>query len=305
MMAASEMGFSVGHYKLEEPLGAGGMGVVFRGRDTRKDLPVAVKILTPGRVASQARARARESALALGDLSHPNIASVLDFGSHGEIDYLVMEYVPGTTLDKMLESERLDTPRVIALGGQLANGLAAAHAAGIIHRDIKPSNLRITDEGQLKIVDFGVATYGRRARRNPLRLAEVLPALAGTIQYMAPERLLGVEANEGTDIFSAGSVLYEMACGRPIVTGPQPIRQIHAMLNSQPPRPTTLNPWIEPALESVILSAIERDPARRYASAADMAAALNGLPAARRRSPRPASTLRAAARWAGRLTGVV
>jgi serine/threonine-protein kinase len=275
MPAAAE--FSLGHYQMEKPLEADGLGVVFKARDARNNDRVAVKVLPPGRLSARARKQRREHALALSDLSHPNIAAVIDFGSHGDIDYLVTEYVSGTRLDNLLADDRIDLPRAIALGVQLASGLAAAHAAGVIHGDLKPSSLRVTFEGDLKILNVGVAAFASRRRGAAPSPAELLPALAETLHYIAPERLLGAPADERTDIFSAGAVLYEMACGRPTAPDTHPIRVIHRLTNYRPSRPRVINPWISPAFESLILSALERDPQLRCATAAEMTSALRGL----------------------------
>jgi serine/threonine-protein kinase len=257
---------------------------MFKARDARTDRRVAINVMPPGRLGLRARNQRRDRALILAGVRHPNIASVLDFGSHGDIDYLVMEYVPGTPLDKVMAGERLDLHRVMGLGAQLASGLAAAHAAGAMHGDIKPSNLRMTFEGDLKIVNFGVAAFGLRRRRGVPSPAELVPALNETLPYMAPERLLGAPADERTDIFSAGAVLYEMACGRPSAPETHPIRVIHRLANHRAPRPSVINPWITPAFESVILSTLERDPQRRCRTATEMTRALLDLQCRGRRA---------------------
>jgi serine/threonine-protein kinase len=276
MMPASA-GFSLGAYQMEQPVGAGTLGVVFRARDTRNNQKVAVKVFTPGRIGQQARARVRQTAMRLMEISHPNVASVFDFGSHGEIDYLVMEYVFGTTLDRVLQGRPLESSQAIAIAAQLASGLAAGHGAGVVHGDIKPSNLRITPDGRLAIVDFGLATFAWPDRKGTPTPSELLLATAGTLQYTAPERLLGASSDERTDIYSAGAVLYEMACGRPLASDRQPIRLIHSRLHGRAPEPSAVNPWVHPAVEGVILAALDRDPRRRYLSASDMAEALLSL----------------------------
>ncbi len=250
-MDASAVGNTVGHYRLEAPLGIGGTGAVFLANDTRLSRQVAVKVLPPDRLDDQGRQRFRDEALTLSHLSHPNIAAVFDFGSQAGIDYLVMEYIPGTTLDVMLQRGPLESETVARLGVQLARGLAAAHACGIVHRDIKPGNVRVTPDGQLKILDFGVATFALPSpeAKTTTGFFERTPALAGTIQYMAPERLRGNPADPRTDIFSAGALLYEMACGRPPFGDQQPIRLIESILSSRRTRPSAINPLIDPALE--------------------------------------------------------
>jgi serine/threonine-protein kinase len=295
----------VGHYRLEAPLGIGGTGAVFLAKDTRLSRQVAVKVLPPDRLDDQGRQRLRDEALTLSHLSHPNIAAVFDFGSQAGIDYLVMEFVPGTTLDVMLQRGPLESETVARLGVQLARGLAAAHACGIVHRDIKPGNVRVTPEGQVKILDFGVATFALPAPRAKTTAGffERTPALAGTIQYMAPERLRGNPANPRTDIFSAGVLLYEMACGRPPFRDPQPIRLIESILSARRTRPSAINPQVDPALERVILRALDPDPEWRFAQAADLADALEAV-TTRKRLRRPPS-IGTIARWASKIAGAV
>ena len=304
-MDATALGNALDHYHLEAPLGSGGMGVVYLAKDTKLSRRVAVKVLPANRLDEQARVRLRDEASTLSRLSHPNIASVFDFGSQPEIDYVVMEYVPGTTLDVLLQRGPLDSETVVRLGVQLARGLAAAHACGIVHRDIKPGNVRVTAEGLLKILDFGVATFAlpSPASKTTAGFFDRTPALAGTIRYMAPERLRGSPADPRTDIFSAGALLYEMACGRPPFSDPQPMRLIASILSARRTRPSAINPLVDPALESVVLRALDPDPAWRFPLAADLADALEAV-AARQRQPR-ASSISAVARWASKLASAL
>jgi serine/threonine protein kinase len=303
-MEAAAVGCAFAHYRLDAPLGTGGMGVVFLGRDTHLCRPVAIKVLPADRLDERSRRRLREEALLLSSLSHPNIASVFDFGSQGEIDYLVMEYVPGVTLDELLRRGPLEPDETARLGAQLARGLAAAHAAGVVHRDIKPGNLRVTPEGLLKILDFGVATFtagGPRAATTTT-VIETTPSMAGTIQYMSPERLRGGTAEPQADIFSAGAVLYEMACGRPPFNDSHPVRLIEAILNGSMPRPSRVNPRVHPALEALILRALDPRPARRFACAGDLAKALDALAAPSSARPTPVSSV---VRWAARMATIL
>jgi eukaryotic-like serine/threonine-protein kinase len=304
-MDATSVGNALAHYRLEAPLGSGGVGTVFLAQDTRLSRQVAVKVLPADRLDEQSRQRLRNEALTLSRLSHPNIAAVFDFGSQAEIDYLVMEYVPGTTLDVMLQRGPLESETVARLGVQLARGLAAAHACGIVHRDIKPGNVRVTPEGLLKILDFGVATFALPApkAKTTAGFFDRTPALAGTIKYMAPERLRGGPADPRTDIFSAGALLYEMACGRPPFRDPQPIRLIESILSARRTRPSSINPRVDPALESVVLRALDPDPAWRFPRAADLADALEAV-ATRQRPPRTWS-IGTVARWASKLASAL
>ncbi|MEP6915707.1 MAG: serine/threonine-protein kinase [Acidobacteriota bacterium] len=304
-MAAATVGCTLAHYHLEQPLGVGGMGIVFLAQDTHLCRSVAIKVLPGDRLDPQARRRLREEALTLSRLSHPNVAAVFDFGSHGDIDYLVMEFVPGTTLDAMLKDGPLDTATVASLGAQLGRGLAAAHASGIVHRDIKPGNLRVTPYGLLKILDFGVATFASPGNASTTTTVafDSTPGLTGTIQYMPPERLRGTPAGPRADIFSAGAVLYEMACGRAPFNDPQPVRLIESILCGRLARPSRINPGVDRALESIILRALDPDPDRRFGRAADLAAALESLAVPAPGSRRGSSG--ALSRWVTRVASSV
>src|SRR5271165_683491 len=188
----------LGHFRLIEEIGAGGVGIVYRARDERLLRDVAVKVLNPKTLADDtASHRFRREALILGRLNHPNVEAVYDFHSEQGLDYLVLEYVPGSSLNERLETGALPEKEVIVLGIQLARGLAAAHAQGIIHRDLKPGNLRVTPENVLKILDFGLAQLF--AAPGALTISETAtvtleapPGLAGTLSYMAPEQLEGL-----------------------------------------------------------------------------------------------------------------
>jgi serine/threonine protein kinase len=278
-MEALLLGSTLGHYRLDAVLGSGGMSVVFLARDLRLSRPVAVKVLSADRLDRRSRDRLRAEGLVLSRLNHPNVATLYDFGQEGAIDYLVMEFVPGTTLDGLLAAGPLSNERVAALGAQLARGLAAAHAADVVHRDIKPGNVRVTPEGLVKILDFGIATspdmpVWTDTTRSGVRLFQ---ALAGTCRYMAPERLRGGAADARSDIFSVGVVLYEMACARAPFAEEHPIRLIEAILAGRSPRPRSVNPELDPSLEMVILRALASDPGSRYRDAGELAAALEPL----------------------------
>src|SRR5664279_902616 len=261
-------GHILGHFRLIEQIVAGGMGIVYRARDERLERDVAVKVLnakTLGDVA--ASTRFRREALILSRLNHPNVEAVYDFHTEQGLDYLVMEYVPGTSLNERLESGALPETEVLALGMQLSRGLAAAHSQRIIHRDLKPGNLRVTPENVLKILDFGLAQLS--AMPDDETVTEPLASQssqAGTPPYLAPEQVLGQEPDVRSDIYSAGVVLYELA------TGSRPFRQRgdglrDAIVNSSPAAPRTRNQEISPGLETVILKCLEKDPKLRYQSA--------------------------------------
>jgi eukaryotic-like serine/threonine-protein kinase len=217
------IGKRVSHYRIEEQIGAGGMGVVYRAHDDELQRSVALKVLPPGLLAEEsARRRFRKEALALAKLNHSNIATVHEFGNEQDLDFLVTEYIAGETLDQKLASGPLAEKEVVRLGSQLAQGLEAAHAEGIVHRDLKPGNLRITPDGRLKILDFGLAQLLPKAgEADAAATLTQTQVLVGTLPYMAPEQLRGEENDERSDIWAAGAVLYEMATGRRAFSGDQ------------------------------------------------------------------------------------
>src|SRR4051812_22245430 len=186
------IGQSLGHYTILEKIGAGGMGHVFRARDMRLERDVAIKVLPPGALSDDStRKRFRREALALSRLNHPNIATVHDFDTDSGVDFLVMELVSGQSLSDRLAGGQPHEAEVIRLGAQLADGLAAAHENGVVHRDLKPGNLRLTHDGRLKILDFGLARTLRKGfdAASTATLTEPQGVIAGTLPYMAPEQL--------------------------------------------------------------------------------------------------------------------
>ena len=277
------VGSKLGRYHLLDRLGEGGMGVVYRAYDERLQREVAVKVLPAGLLADEtARKRFRREALALSQLNHPNIETVHDFGHEDGVDFLVLELIPGTTLDALLAARgALPGEEVLRLGVQLASGLQAAHAHGIVHRDLKPANLRVTQEGLLKILDFGLAKLLRRPDgRGPAGTLTGEQDLTGTLPYMAPEQLDGREVDPRTDVYGAGAVLYELATGRRAHPGQDAAGLLYRILNVAPEPPDAVNPAVSPALAAVIRRALERDPRRRFASARELQAALEPLPVA-------------------------
>ncbi|MBZ5723216.1 MAG: serine/threonine protein kinase [Acidobacteriia bacterium] len=199
------VGRRLGHYHIVEKIGAGGMGDVYRAWDEHLDCDVAIKVLPPGSVNDEsARKRFHKEARALSSLNHPNIAIVHDFDTQQGMDFLVMEYIPGVTLSESLAKGPLPEKEVLRLGVQLAEGLAAAHGHGVVHRDLKPGNLRLTGDGRLKILDFGLAKL-----RHPVTDSAATESysethtMAGTLPYMAPEQLLGGEIDARADIHAS------------------------------------------------------------------------------------------------------
>ena len=277
------------HYRLIEQIGAGGMGVVYLAHDEHLQRDVGLKVLPPGSLADEtARKRFRKEALSLAKLNHPNIATVHEFGTDSDTDFLVTEYIAGTTLDKKLTDGAMPFDEVYKLGIQLAHGLTAAHEQGVVHRDLKPANLRLTPDGRLKILDFGLAQLMPQASDLSSAALTVTSAtggavstersteVSGTIPYMAPEQLKGEKPDPRNDIWSAGAVLYEMATGKRAFPQTNPSVLINAILNEAPSAPSSLNNAVPPALEGIILRALSKDPAKRYQSAQEMSTDLAG-----------------------------
>jgi serine/threonine protein kinase len=219
------IGQLLGHYRIVEKIGAGGMGVVFRARDERLDRDVALKILPKQMLLTDAaRRQFRREALSLARITDPHVAMAFDFGEemiHNiKIYYLVSEYVPGMTLDAKLAGRPLPEPEVLQLGKQLATGLEAAHKEGVIHRDLKPNNMKVTPDGRLKILDFGLAYMLRtETEATETEATETAPITetysdAGTLPYMGPEQIRGQMPDARADLWSAGVVLYEMSTGK-------------------------------------------------------------------------------------------
>ena len=291
------------HYRVLEQIGEGGMGVVYRAHDERLDRDVALKLLPPAAlIGSAARKRFHKEALTLSKLNHPNIATVHDFDTQDGVDFLVEEFIDGLSLDVLLSSGPLSEREIVQLGAQLAEGLSAAHAHGVIHRDLKPSNVRITSDARLKILDFGLA-FVLRSETSPTAVTESFSeadVLSGTLPYMAPEQLLGRKLDARTDIWAAGCVLYEMATGRRPFLGAGPALT-DAILHQAPPAISKLNPKIDVAIEAVIQKCLDKDPDRRYGSAHEIAVDL-------RRAASPAAATRMDSRWrrwAGHIVTVV
>ena len=292
------LGQNLGHYRIIERVGAGGMGVVYRAWDERLERDVAIKVLPAGVLADDdMRARFRKEAMALSRLNHPNVATIHDFNTERSVDFLAMEYIPGVTLAAMTRPEALPVPEIIRLGRQVAEALEAAHEQGLVHRDLKPGNIMVTPKGLVKLLDFGLAKLlrppGPADRTLSLASAE---SFSGTLAYMAPEQLAGRRIDQRTDIHALGIVLYEMATGRKLFPQESPSQIVEAILHTRPEAPRKLNPRIPEALERVILKCLEKEPDERYASArellsdlktaesGDMAGLIAGKPG---RAPRP------------------
>jgi len=268
------IGRRISHYLILEQIGAGGMGVVYRAHDERLDRDVALKVLSPDLAGDQEfLARFRREARILSKLNHPNIATVHDFDTEDGTSFLVMEFVQGTSLLDKIRNGPLSEKELIRLALQLLDGLCAAHVASIIHRDLKPGNLRETLDGRLKILDFGLARTLDSGLEATTSVATT-SGLVGTLPYMAPEQLRGENADARTDIYSVGVVLYELATGSRPFTETFGPRLIDCILHQNPPSARELNPQVGPEIELLIRRALEKEPDRRYGSAAEMRRAM-------------------------------
>ena len=273
------IGRTLGHYRIVEKIGAGGMGEIYRARDEQLDRDVALKVLPPGMLKDEkARRRFRNEALLLAKLNHPNIATVHEFDTEDGADFLVMECVAGTSLARKLETGPLPEKELLLLATQVAQALEEAHERGIVHRDLKPGNIVIAPKDRAKVLDFGIAKLLRPAGdTDPTQSITAAHSGAGTLPYMSPEQLRGEAVGARSDIFSFGAVLYEMATGRRPCEETLPSRLIDAIVREHPVPPRQLNPKISSELERIILKCLEKEPENRYQSAKELEVDLRRL----------------------------
>jgi len=282
MGSSPQVGDTLGHYRITERIGAGGMGVVYRAHDERLERDVALKVLPTGTLADEdARKRFRKEALALARLNHPNIAAVYDFDTQDGQDFLVMEYVPGGTLAGRLTNGALPEKEVVLLGAQIAAALEEAHEQGIVHRDLKPGNIAITLKGQAKVLDFGLAKLLQPASAgmpgDSLTASVAGAEVAGTLPYMAPEQVEGERVDARTDIYALGAVLYEMGAGRRPFQANSALRLSDAIRHEPPLSPRAVNAAMSPELDRIILKCLEKESENRYQSAKELAVDLRRL----------------------------
>ncbi len=278
------IGTRLGPYEILAPLGAGGMGEVYRARDTRLERSVAIKVL-PAELARnpEFRQRFEREAKVISSLNHPHICSLFDIGQQEGVDYLVMEHLEGETLAERLRRGPLPTAEALRVGIAIADALERAHRQGVVHRDLKPGNVMLSKSGE-KLMDFGLAKVrtcapghvvaggGPQQSGLPTARQDLTErgTVLGTFQYMAPEQLEGNEADARTDIFALGTVIYEMATGRKAFGGKSQASLIAAILSGDPPPMTALQPLTPPALERLVRGCLAKDPDERWQSAGDV-----------------------------------
>ncbi len=295
-----EPGTRLGPYEVIELLGKGGMGEVYQARDSRLDRVVAIKVLPPSLSSDSDRARRFEQeAIAASRLNHPNVVTIHDIGRQDGMVYIAMEMIRGESLREALGGGGFPIPRALSVACQVAEGLATAHAAGIVHRDLKPENVMISGDGVAKIVDFGLAKLAspRNASSDSRAVTIDTPAtidgmVLGTLGYMAPEQARGLAADERSDVFSFGAILYEMLSGKRAFEGDGALAVLHSISSPEPVDLRALPAGVSTALSGIVGACLEKDPTRRLSSAHDLALRLRDLSRAPASAPRAGRTRR-------------
>jgi Tol biopolymer transport system component/serine/threonine protein kinase len=279
-------GKTISHYHVIEKLGTGGMGVVWKARDTRLDRFVALKFLPAAKMSDPERKqRFVKEAKAASALNHPNIVTVYEIDEASGADFIAMEFVTGKTLGHLIGRKKLQLKSAIEYSVQIADALAAAHAAGIVHRDLKPGNIVINENGCVKVLDFGLAKLAEPDRTNPLTRTETMAdkpvteegVIVGTVSYMSPEQAEGRKVDARSDIFSFGAVLYEMITGQRAFTGDSMVSILSAVLRDDPKPASQIAQGLPHELDRIIARCLRKDPARRFQTMADLKVALEDL----------------------------
>src|SRR5262252_7542050 len=276
-------GSRLGPYEVLSPLGAGGMGEVYRARDTRLGREVAIKVLPAGLSADPERLKRFErEARSASSLNHPNIVTIYDIGSEGGVSYIAMELVKGEPLRSELVEGALPVKRLLQIGAQIAEGLAKAHAAGIVHRDLKPENVMVTEDDHVKILDFGLAKLtqpessgGQTTIAPTVSGATQDGVIVGTVGYMSPEQATGGTIDYRSDQFSLGSILYELSTGRRAFQRASAPQTMTAIIQEEPEPIASINPKVPAPVRWIVERCLSKSPKGRYASTEDLARELS------------------------------
>jgi serine/threonine protein kinase len=272
------VGQKLGHYEILGKIGEGGMGVVWKARDTRLNRIVAIKVLPPDKLSNADRKRRFiQEAQAASALNHPNIITIHDIALQNGCAFQVMEYVNGKTLDQLIPINGMPEAEVLPLAFQMVDALAAAHATGIIHRDLKPGNVIVSDSGRVKLLDFGLAKLAAwgTSDSDATKTISITPqteqgTVIGTVCYMSPEQAEGRHVDGRADIFSFGALLYEMLSGRRAFDGDSPLAMLTSVLRDDPPALQKLVPAVSAEISGVVEKCLQKDPAKRFQSVTDI-----------------------------------